>query len=101
MPHYLFYSSCPVLSSVVLSTRELHVISGTRLTGLIHREHFIYHGGLRVWVQAMNRHGSAKSEEVEFDTANICESDITTTTTNNSNSNKNSNNNNDNNNSGT
>ncbi|XP_030262992.1 interleukin 12 receptor, beta 2a, like isoform X2 [Sparus aurata] len=61
----------PGNNSVVLSTRELHVISGTRLTGLIHREHFIYHGGLRVWVQAMNRHGSAKSEEVEFDTANI------------------------------
>lgn len=100
MPHYLFYSSCPVLSSVVLSTRELHVISGTHLTGLITREHFIYHGGLRVWVQAMNRHGSVKSEEVELDTATICESDITTTT-NNGNNNKNSNNNNDDNNSGT
>lgn len=96
MPLNLFYSTCPVLSSVVLSTRGLHV---TRLTGLIDRERFNHHGGLRVWVQAMNRHGLAKSEEAEFDPTNICESDITTT--NSDNNNKNSNNNDDNNNSGT
>ncbi|XP_036943815.1 interleukin 12 receptor, beta 2a, like [Acanthopagrus latus] len=58
----------PGNNSVVLSTRGLHV---TRLTGLIDRERFNHHGGLRVWVQAMNRHGLAKSEEAEFDPTNI------------------------------
>ncbi|XP_073351307.1 interleukin 12 receptor, beta 2a, like [Pagrus major] len=53
------------------NSRELLVISGTRLTGLIHRERFSHHVGLHVWVQAMNQHGSAKSEEVVFNTADI------------------------------
>lgn len=54
------------------------MISGTSLNGLIHREEFSHHGEVRVWVQAKNQHGSAKSREVVFNTENISKSDIIT-----------------------
>ncbi|XP_029294568.1 interleukin 12 receptor, beta 2a, like isoform X2 [Cottoperca gobio] len=47
-----------------------HVISGTSLDWIIPREHF-NSGKLRVWVQAKNQLGSAKSLEVVFNTADI------------------------------
>ncbi|XP_070704071.1 interleukin 12 receptor, beta 2a, like [Pempheris klunzingeri] len=50
---------------------EGHVNAGTSLSGLIHRVHFSSHGELRVWVQAKNQHGSARSQEVVFNTADI------------------------------
>lgn len=50
------------------------MIRGTSLNGIIHREHFRSHGDLRVWVQARNQHGSAKSQEDVFNTADISES---------------------------
>lgn len=53
------------------NTEEGHGISGTSLNGLIHRELFSNHGELRVWVQAKNQHGSAKSEEAVFNPADI------------------------------
>ncbi|XP_032394305.1 interleukin 12 receptor, beta 2a, like isoform X1 [Etheostoma spectabile] len=49
---------------------EGHVITGPSFSGIIQREHFS-HGELCVWVQAKNQHGSAKSQEAVFDTANI------------------------------
>ncbi|XP_069569648.1 interleukin 12 receptor, beta 2a, like [Brachyistius frenatus] len=44
--------------------------SGTSLGEYIHREHRS-NGELRVWVQARNQHGSAKSEDVVFNTEDI------------------------------
>ncbi|XP_068605903.1 interleukin 12 receptor, beta 2a, like, partial [Brachionichthys hirsutus] len=46
-------------------------INGSTLSSLILREHFSHHGELRVWVQAKNQYGSAKSQEAVFNTANI------------------------------
>ncbi|XP_031168540.1 interleukin 12 receptor, beta 2a, like isoform X1 [Sander lucioperca] len=50
---------------------EGHVINGPSLFGIIQREHFPSHEELRVWVQAKNQHGSAKSLEAVFNTADI------------------------------
>ncbi|XP_018527468.1 interleukin 12 receptor, beta 2a, like [Lates calcarifer] len=51
---------------------EGYVTSWTNLSGfIINRENFINHGELRVWVEVKNQHGSAKSEEVVFNTAYI------------------------------
>lgn len=52
--------------------------SGTSVYNLIHRSQFRNHGDLRVWVQAKNQHGSAKSQEAVFNTADISESDSVT-----------------------
>ncbi|XP_034395332.1 interleukin 12 receptor, beta 2a, like isoform X2 [Cyclopterus lumpus] len=49
---------------------EGHVINGTSFDGIIQRKHF-KHGELRVWVQAKNQHGSAKSQDALFNTADI------------------------------
>ncbi|KAF7658629.1 hypothetical protein LDENG_00010260 [Lucifuga dentata] len=46
-------------------------MQGTRMNGFIPRRHFISHSELHVWVQAENQHGTAKSEEISFNTANI------------------------------
>ncbi|XP_070837676.1 interleukin 12 receptor, beta 2a, like [Chaetodon trifascialis] len=51
-------------------SKDQHVISGTGFSGYIQRVHF-NHGDLCVWVQAKNQHGSAKSQEVVYNTANI------------------------------
>ncbi|XP_068193973.1 interleukin 12 receptor, beta 2a, like [Antennarius striatus] len=53
------------------SSKEGHWINGSTLSRQILREQFSYHGELRVWVQAKNQYGSAKSQEVVFNTANI------------------------------
>nr|XP_020472020.1 interleukin-6 receptor subunit beta-like isoform X1 [Monopterus albus]XP_020472021.1 interleukin-6 receptor subunit beta-like isoform X1 [Monopterus albus]XP_020472022.1 interleukin-6 receptor subunit beta-like isoform X1 [Monopterus albus] len=45
---------------------EKHVINGTNLSEVIHREHFTYHENFIVWVEATNQHGSAKSQTVKF-----------------------------------
>lgn len=58
------------------------MISGTSFSGYIQRVHFV-NDELRVWVQAKNQHGSAKSREAVY----IRESD---TTDNNRNNNNNS-----------
>ncbi|KAM9346053.1 granulocyte colony-stimulating factor receptor-like [Symphorus nematophorus] len=52
-------------------SEEGHVINGTSLNGRIHRQHFTNNDELHVWVQAKNEYGSAKSEEVKFNTADI------------------------------
>lgn len=70
----LFLLSGLVWSCLVWSSREGHVISGTSLSGIIHREHFSHHGELRVWVQAENQNGPAKSQAVVFNTADISKS---------------------------
>ncbi|KAG8007039.1 Leukemia inhibitory factor receptor, partial [Nibea albiflora] len=48
-----------------------YVITGTRMKGSIPRKDFSHHDEIRVWVQAKNQHGSAKSKVVVFNTANI------------------------------
>lgn len=58
------------------------MINRSSFDNFIYRKHFSNHGELRVWVQAKNQHGSAKSQEAVFNTADISESD----TTNNNNS---------------
>ncbi|XP_061702901.1 interleukin 12 receptor, beta 2a, like isoform X2 [Syngnathoides biaculeatus] len=50
---------------------EGHVNTGTRLSGFVHREHFSMNSELRVWVQAENKHGSAKSQVVVFNTEDL------------------------------
>ncbi|XP_044036321.1 interleukin 12 receptor, beta 2a, like isoform X2 [Siniperca chuatsi] len=52
------------------NTEEGHVINVTSSNGFIPREDFS-NGELRVWVQAKNQHGSAKSQEAVFNTAEI------------------------------
>ncbi|KAM9843118.1 interleukin 12 receptor, beta 2a, like [Aulostomus maculatus] len=52
-------------------SKESHVTTGTNMNGSIHREHFSSHSELRVWVQAENQYGSAKSEEIVFNTGDI------------------------------
>nr|XP_040046419.1 interleukin 12 receptor, beta 2a, like [Gasterosteus aculeatus aculeatus] len=49
---------------------EGRVLTGTPLSGIIHREDFT-RGELRVWVQAEDRNGSAKSQDASFHTADI------------------------------
>lgn len=48
------------------------MLTGTPLSGIIHREDFT-RGELRVWVQAEDRNGSAKSQDASFHTADISE----------------------------
>ncbi|XP_026181536.1 interleukin 12 receptor, beta 2a, like [Mastacembelus armatus] len=52
-------------------SKQKHVTNGTKLSGVIHREDFTNHGHLSVWVEAKNQHGSAKSQEAVFNTADI------------------------------
>ncbi len=63
-----------LLSCLVLSSREGHVINGTSLSTIIQRDHFSNQEDVRVWVQAKNQHGSAKSQDKLFNTAEISES---------------------------
>ncbi len=58
-------------SCLVLSSREEDVITGTSLSGVIHRD--FSKPTLLVWVQAENQYGSAKSEEVTIDREEISE----------------------------
>ncbi|XP_008284784.1 interleukin 12 receptor, beta 2a, like isoform X2 [Stegastes partitus] len=52
------------------SSEDGHATSGTSQSGFIGRKDFS-HGELRVWVQARNQYGSAKSEEIVFNTEDI------------------------------
>lgn len=54
--------------------REDHVASETISSGSIQRVHFVSHEELYVWVNATNQHGSAISQKVVFNTADISES---------------------------
>lgn len=49
------------------------MINGTSSNGIIPRTRFKSHSELRVWVQAKNGDGSAKSPENVFNTADISE----------------------------
>lgn len=49
------------------------MINGTSSDGIIPRTQFKSHNELRVWVQATNGNGSAKSPETVFNTADISE----------------------------
>lgn len=55
------------------SSSESPVINGTSSNGIIPRMLFKSHSELRVWVQAKNGNGSAKSPETVFNTADISE----------------------------
>lgn len=55
------------------SSSDRPVINGSSSNGIIPRLHFKSHSVLRVWVQAKNGNGSAKSPETMFDTADISE----------------------------
>uniref|UniRef100_A0A3Q3IP54 Fibronectin type-III domain-containing protein n=1 Tax=Monopterus albus TaxID=43700 RepID=A0A3Q3IP54_MONAL len=57
------FCSCIIMSC---SLYICHVINGTNLSEVIHREHFTYHENFIVWVEATNQHGSAKSQTVKF-----------------------------------
>ncbi|XP_041813929.1 interleukin 12 receptor, beta 2a, like [Chelmon rostratus] len=46
-------------------SKDQHMISGTSFSGYIQRVHFV-NDELRVWVQAKNQHGSAKSREAVY-----------------------------------
>ncbi|XP_019958364.2 granulocyte colony-stimulating factor receptor-like isoform X3 [Paralichthys olivaceus] len=50
---------------------EQGYVTSLNNSAVIYREHFLNHGQLRVWVEAQNKHGSAKSEGKEFNTADI------------------------------
>ncbi|XP_054463478.1 interleukin 12 receptor, beta 2a, like isoform X2 [Anoplopoma fimbria] len=52
------------------ANEEGDVINETIFNGIIRRVHF-NHGELRVWVQAKNQHGSARSQDALFHTADI------------------------------
>lgn len=49
------------------------MINGTSSNGIIPRLRFKSHSELRVWVQAKNGNGSAKSPETVFNTVDISE----------------------------
>ncbi|KAM6965905.1 interleukin 12 receptor, beta 2a, like [Tautogolabrus adspersus] len=50
---------------------DQHGIIGSSSSGVIHREQFLNHGDLRVWVQAKNQHGYSESPDAKFNTADI------------------------------
>ncbi|XP_065820879.1 interleukin 12 receptor, beta 2a, like [Labrus bergylta] len=50
---------------------DQHGISGSSSSHFIDREKFSNHDALRVWVQAENQHGSSKSPDVQFNSADI------------------------------
>ncbi|CAJ1076711.1 interleukin 12 receptor%2C beta 2a, like isoform X1 [Xyrichtys novacula] len=52
-------------------TKGGHTFHGSRVSGSIPREHFNRNVDLRVWVQAENQQGSAKSPETKFNTEKI------------------------------
>lgn len=54
-----------------VNNEDGHLTSGTSLNGRIPRDSFPTDGQLRVWVQAVNEHGSAKSQAFVFNTQNI------------------------------
>ncbi|XP_051905350.1 interleukin 12 receptor, beta 2a, like isoform X1 [Hippocampus zosterae] len=65
-----------VLTNYSLHWETLHNIegrvdTGTSLSGLIDRERFVKSSELRVWAQAVSKHGSAKSQVVIFNTGDI------------------------------
>ncbi|MED6233413.1 hypothetical protein ATANTOWER_011427, partial [Ataeniobius toweri] len=51
--------------------KDEHVTNGSSSDGLIHRENFVSHGNLRVWVQARNEFGSVNSQEIVIHTQDI------------------------------
>ncbi|XP_035471460.2 interleukin 12 receptor, beta 2a, like isoform X1 [Scophthalmus maximus] len=53
------------------NSEEGYVTNCTSSSNVIHREDFPNYGELRVWVEAKNQHGSARSQENVFNTADI------------------------------
>nr|XP_057905419.1 interleukin 12 receptor, beta 2a, like isoform X2 [Doryrhamphus excisus] len=53
------------------NSEEGHVTTGATLSGCINRKDFSMNSELHVWVKAESQRGSAKSQEVVFNTGNI------------------------------